>query len=93
MVASRQLDGIGMGEVNRLWMKLAVASIVAAVPTYLVAHGIDAAGHGAWVGHAGGTFIGGVLFVALFLVLAKVLRIDEVLDLLRPILRKVARRN
>ncbi|MBD4634738.1 murein biosynthesis integral membrane protein MurJ, partial [Xanthomonas citri pv. citri] len=36
VVASRQLDGIGMGEVNRLWTKLAVASIVAAVPTYLV---------------------------------------------------------
>lgn len=93
VVASRQLGGIGMGEVNRLWTKLAVASIVAAVPTYLVAHGIDAAGHGAWVGHAGGTLIGGVLFVALFLVLAKTLRIVEVLDLLNPMLRKVMRRS
>ena len=93
VVASRQLGGIGMGEVNRLWSKLAVASIIAAIPTYVVAHGIDAAGHGAWVGHAGGTFAGGVLFVAVFLVLAKVLRIDEVLDLLRPVLRKVARRS
>ncbi|MDO4412374.1 murein biosynthesis integral membrane protein MurJ [Cutibacterium sp.] len=92
IVASRQLGGIGMGRVHRLWLKLFLASIVAAVPTYAVAHGLDAAGHGAWIGHAGGTLVGGVLFIGIVLVMAKVLHIDEVMDLLRPFLRKVARK-
>lgn len=92
IVASRQLGGIGMGEVHRLWFRLSLASIVAAIPTYFVAHGIDAAGHGAWVGHAGGTFVGGVLFVAIVLGMAKVLHIDEVMDLLTPIVHKVLRK-
>jgi len=34
-----------------------------------------------------------VRFVALFLVLAKILRIVEVLDLLNPMLRKMMRRS
>ena len=92
-VASRQLGGLGMGKVNRLWIKLIVASLVAAVPTFFAGHAIDAAGNGAWMGHAGGTFVGGVLFVAIFLVMAKLLCIDEVMGLVRPMVRKVARRG
>ena len=33
VVASRQLGGIGMGEVHRLWLRLSLASIIAAIPS------------------------------------------------------------
>lgn len=88
VVASRQMGGLGMGPVVGLWCRLLLASLVAAVPTWLVVKALGGLG-ARWLVHALETGLGGVVFVVVFLVMAKLVRIREVDDLLAPVLRRV----
>ncbi|KGN36572.1 murein biosynthesis integral membrane protein MurJ [Knoellia subterranea] len=88
VVARRQLNGLGMGEVVRLWVRLAVASGVAGLAAWaastLVFDPSSSLGR-----HALALLVGGAVLGLVFLVLAKVLRIREVDDVLAPILRRL----
>jgi putative peptidoglycan lipid II flippase len=88
VVASRQMGGLGMGEVSGLWTKLLAASVVAGIPSAAAV----------WAFHPLGARrlhslltlgAGGVVFVVVFVVVAKLLRIDEVSGLINPVLKKL----
>ncbi|WP_203568054.1 murein biosynthesis integral membrane protein MurJ [Aestuariimicrobium ganziense] len=88
LVARRQLQGLNLATVWRLYVRLTLAAAFAG----LVAHGV------AWViGRFSSGFVGallelgvaGVLFVGIFLGASKLMRIVEVDEFLAPVLRRL----
>ena len=88
VVARRQLDGLAMTEVTRLWVRLAIASALAGLTAWGASTLVfDPASP--WLPHALALALGGAVFTVVFLGLAKLLRIREVDDMLAPVLRRL----
>ncbi|WP_245306590.1 murein biosynthesis integral membrane protein MurJ [Acidipropionibacterium timonense] len=87
-IASRQMDGLGMRSVAGLWGRLLAASVAAAVPTWFAVQGMSMLGS-RWIVHALTTGVCGVLYVAIFVGCARLLHIDEVDEIVAPVLRRV----
>ena len=90
LVARRQLDGIGLASVVRLYVRLALASVVAAAAAAGLVWWAGRFGD-AWLTHVAVLAAAGVLFGAVFLVGARVLHLREVDDLLAPVVRRLRR--
>lgn len=88
VVASRQMDGLGMRSVARQWIRLLTASVTSGVLTAVVVWAMGMLGSGRLMSLLT-LAVGGVVFIALFVVAARLMKIEEVGDLLNPILRKV----
>ncbi len=88
VVTRVQLGPYGLDRVNRLWVRLLVASTVAAVLAGFAAWGLNHLGLGRLV-QLGVLAVGGVIFVAVFWVVAQLLRIEELDEFLAPILRRI----
>ncbi|WP_307890986.1 murein biosynthesis integral membrane protein MurJ [Acidipropionibacterium jensenii] len=90
VVASRQMNGLGMRTVTGLWIKLLVASVIAGIPAGAAVWAMDPLGvrrlYSLMV-----LAVGGVVFLAAFVVLAKMMRIREISDFLEPMARKLRR--
>ncbi|WP_156971283.1 murein biosynthesis integral membrane protein MurJ [Knoellia sinensis] len=88
IVARGQLGGLGMGEVSRLWIRLALASAVAGLAGWGASTLVfDPASP--WLWHLLALVAGGAVMGVVFLGLTKLLRIREVDDMLAPILRRL----
>lgn len=88
VVADRQLDGLGLGRVLGLWARLAAASSVAGAVAWYLARVVRALGDGI-VPSLLQCLAGGAGFVAVFALLAALLRIREVADLVAPLRRRL----
>ena len=87
-VARRQLGGLGLGSVFRLWIRLALVSTVAGLAAWAVAS-LIADPSSAWLIQALALAAGGAVLGLLFLAGAKLLRIREVDATLAPVLRRL----
>lgn len=87
-VAGRQLGGLGLGSVIRLWIRLTVASAVAGLAGWAVASLVSDPASG-WLVQALALACGGGVLGVVFLAVAKLLRIREVDDMLAPVLRRL----
>lgn len=87
-IARRQLGGLDLGGVVRLWTRLLIASVLGGGTAWLVVYGMRMFGPGRLVGLA--TCVGaGVAFGLVFLAASRILHLREVDDLLAPVLRRV----
>ena len=88
LVARRQLDGLGLASVMRLYSRLVLASVIAAVAAWAVVWWSARFGD-AWLTQVAVLASGGTVFVAVFLVGARLLHIREVRELLTPFLGRL----
>ncbi|MDN6554936.1 MAG: murein biosynthesis integral membrane protein MurJ [Acidipropionibacterium acidipropionici] len=88
VVASRQMNGLGMRSIARQWLRLLAAAVAAGVPTGVAVGAMGLIGEGRLMSLLT-LVVGGCLFVGLFLLVAKLLKIEEVASLVTPILRKL----
>ncbi len=88
VVASRQMNGLGMRSIARQWLRLLAAAVAAGVPTGVAVWAMGLIGEGRLMSLLT-LAVGGCLFVGLFLLVAKLLKIEEVASLVTPILRKL----
>lgn len=88
IVARRQLGGLSLAGVARLWVRLALASAVAGllawVAASLVAHPASP-----WVTQGVSLAVGGLVLAVVFFVMARLMRIREADAILDPILRRL----
>lgn len=88
--ARHQIGGYGLRGIGRLYLKLALAGLIGGLAAWgvkvLVLGQSDAA---SWLWQFGALAGGGVVFVLVFLVVARLLRIGEFFDLINPILRRL----
>jgi putative peptidoglycan lipid II flippase len=89
----RRLGPLRLRETVRVYVRLVLASLVALGFGWLVLTGLAAAGIDGqtWVGAAVELVLAGGAFAAVVLVLAHVMHVDEVRQLLDPLLRKARR--
>ena len=88
VVARRQLDGLDFARVSRLWVRVAVAALVAGLGGWAVASLVSDPGS-AYVVQALSLAAGGAVMAVLYYAGAKVMRITEVDEMLAPILRRL----
>jgi putative peptidoglycan lipid II flippase len=94
MLLRERLGSLRLASTIRTYLRLLVASVAAAVLGWVVirlmgAFGVDAA---TWTGALEQLVVGGGVFVLAALVLAHLMRVEEVAQLLDPVLRRVRRR-
>ena len=88
--ARRQIGGLGLGSVLALYIRLFIASAIAGVSAWLTYRLVLAfGGAGAWIWQVGGGVAGGVVFIALLVIGAWLMRIFEFFDLVNPVLRRL----
>ncbi|MFW5471259.1 murein biosynthesis integral membrane protein MurJ [Knoellia sp. CPCC 206435] len=88
LVARRQLGGLGLAGVTRLWARLVLASTVAGLAAWGTASLVaDPASE--WLLQGISLAVGGLVLGLVFLGAAKLLRIREVDDVLAPVLRRL----
>lgn len=88
LVARRQLGGLGLGGVTRLWTRLTLASTLAGLAAWGAASLVaDPASE--WLLQGISLAVGGLVLGVVFLVAAKLLRIREVDDVLAPVRRRL----
>lgn len=87
-VARRQLDGLGLARVARLWTRLLIGSALAAATAWLVVHGMTGFHH-SWLMSLLTCTLAGTAFGLVFLAAAKLLRISEVDEMMAPVLRRL----
>lgn len=93
ITARRQLGGLHLFDVTRLWVRLALASAVSAVPSWLTAELIRRGFDDSLLGNGVALVIGGAVFLLAFVALARLFRITEISALAEPFLgRRGARR-
>lgn len=92
IVARQQLQGLGGGSVLSLWTRLTVASGLGGLLGWWVA-GRIAGPDSPWFDQALALAVGGVLLTVVFVVLSRVLRIEEVSSIQDRVLGKVLRRG
>ena len=92
IVARQQLEGLGGGSVLSLWTRLTVASGLGGLLGWWVA-GRIAGPDSPWFDQALALAVGGVLLTVVFVVLSRVLRIEEVSSIQDRVLGKVLRRG
>jgi putative peptidoglycan lipid II flippase len=90
----RRLGPLRLAPTVRVYVRLAVASLAAAVPTLVLLWVLGRLGVDAerWSGAAVELALGGAVFVATALAVAHALRVDEVGQLLDPLTRRLRRR-
>ncbi|MGO4340490.1 murein biosynthesis integral membrane protein MurJ [Pedococcus sp. 2YAF34] len=90
----RRLGSLHLSPAVRVYVRLAVASLVAAVPTLVLLWLLGRLGVEAerWSGAAVELALGGAVFVAVALGVAHALRVEEVGQLLDPVTRRLRRR-
>lgn len=88
LVARRELGGISMGEVSRLWIRLTLASGLAGLAAWGASNLVFDPSSG-WLRHVLALLLGGAVFGLLFLGFSKLMRIREVDDTLAPVLRRL----
>lgn len=91
VVARRQLDGLDLPSVLSLWGRLTVAAAVPAAIAWWVSTRIADASS-PWLQHAIALAVGGVILTLGFFALARLLRVDEVADVVRRVTGRFARR-
>ncbi|MEL4358331.1 MULTISPECIES: murein biosynthesis integral membrane protein MurJ [unclassified Luteococcus] len=87
-IARRQLGGLGLRSVVRLWTRLAIASVAAGVVAWLAVYGMRGFGAG-WLLSLVTCAVSGLCFGLVFLAGARLMHIREVDDLLAPVLRRL----
>jgi putative peptidoglycan lipid II flippase len=88
VVARRQLGGLELGGVARLWVRLGLAAAVAGVLGWAAASLVaDPASR--WLAQAVSLAVGGIVVSVVFFGLARLMRIREVDEMLAPFLRRL----
>lgn len=94
ITARRQLGGLHLFDVTRLWVRLALASAVSAVPSWLTAELIRRGFDDSLLGNGVALAAGGVAFALAFVACARLVRITEIAELTGSFLgRRGARRG
>lgn len=88
LAARRQLGGLDLGRVTRLWVRVALASALAGLGGWAVASLVADPGS-PYVRQALSLAAGGAVMGVLYLAAAKLLRIRELDDMLAPVLRRL----
>lgn len=92
--ARRQIGDFGLGEIVRLYVRLFLASGIAGVVAWGAAHflsGLASPAAAQWFYQLIGGAVGGVLFIAVLVVMIRVLHITEMNSLVAPIARRLRR--
>ncbi|MGZ6764100.1 MAG: lipid II flippase MurJ, partial [Nocardioides sp.] len=94
MLLRGRLGSLRLASTIRTYLRLLVASVAAAVLGWLVIHGMGALGVDAasWTGALEQLVVGGGVFVLAALTFAHLMRVEEVAQLLDPVVRRVRRR-
>ncbi len=87
----RQLGGLPLGELGRLGLRLLLAAVPAGLIAWFVVRGLRVTLGFAWLNELLGLAAGGLTFGVAFLVLARLLRIDELTELLGRFTRRFRR--
>jgi len=90
VLVRRRLGGLPLGAVLRTYVRLGVASLVAGAAAYLVSRGLEQVVGGKLNGPVVLT-AGGLAFAAIYVVVARRLRVREIDDLLSPVLQRMHR--
>jgi len=90
VLVRRRLNGLPLRLVTRMYVRLAAASLVAAVPAYLVQVGLAQVLHGKLYNPLA-LAAGGLVFVAVYVMVARRLRVREIDDLFGPIFERIRR--
>lgn len=88
LVARRQLGGLDLGSVKRLWARLTLASAVAGLAAWGAAS-LVADPASPWLRQGVALAVGGLVLAAVFFALARLMRVREVDEMLAPILRRL----
>lgn len=86
-IADRQLAGLPLGDAFRLWTRLTLASVAAGVAAGVIVW--LTWGWSGWAIQVAVLLVAAAVFVALFFGFARLMRIREVFDLMRPMLRRL----
>ncbi|WP_366917927.1 murein biosynthesis integral membrane protein MurJ [Acidipropionibacterium jensenii] len=89
--ASREVSGLGMRSVSTLWLRLLAASVISGVPTAAVVWAAGMLGQGRLFSLLT-LAAGGIVFVGVFVVVARLMRIGEISELIDPVVRRIHRR-
>jgi len=90
VLASRRLGSLPLREVGRTYVRLGLASVVAGAATGLLQLGLAQVIDGKLLNPVS-LATGGLLFVAIYVVVARRLRVPEINDLVGPVLRRARR--
>ena len=90
VLARRRLEVLPLREVSRTYVRLGVASVLAAAAAYLVQLGLGQVLGGRLYSPVA-LVTGGLVFVVIYVVAAHALRVREIDDLVEPILERVRR--
>jgi putative peptidoglycan lipid II flippase len=88
LVARRQLGGLALSRVTRLWARLALASALAGLVAWGAAS-LVADPASPWLTQAVSLAVGGLALTAVFYGAAKLMRIRELDEVLAPVLRRL----
>ncbi len=90
VLARRRLEALALREVGRTYVRLGVASVLAAVAAYIVQLGLGRVLAGKLYDPVA-LVTGGLVFVVIYVVAARGLRVREIDDLVGPVLERVRR--
>ena len=90
VLARRRLEALALREVGRTYVRLGVASVLAAVAAYIVQLGLGRVLAGKLYDPVA-LATGGLVFVVIYVVAARGLRVREIDDLVGPVLERVRR--
>ena len=90
VLARRRLGGLPLRDVTRTYVRIAVASVLAAAAAYLVLVGVGQILHGKLYNPVA-LLTGALMFAAIYLAVARRLHVHEIDDLVLPVLERVRR--
>jgi len=90
VLVRRLLNGLPLREVTRTYVRLGVASLAAAAATSLVLLGVGRVVEGKLYAPVS-LVAGGLVFAGIYVIVARRLHVDEIDDLVRPVLKRVRR--
>jgi len=86
--ARRQVGGLGLSDVLRLYVRLGLASVIGGLAAWGASVLVLSFGE-AWAWQALALGLGALVFVAVFTLAARIMHITEYFDLLNPVLRRL----
>ena len=90
ILARRRLEGLPLGAVTRTYVRLGVASLVAGAGAVIVELGLGQVVHGRLY-NVVALVAGALVFAAIYVMMARKLRVREIDDLVSPVLERVRR--
>jgi putative peptidoglycan lipid II flippase len=90
VLVRRRLETLPLGAVTRTYVRLGVASLVAGAAAYLLSLGLGQVVHGKLYNPVA-LAAGGLVFVGIYFAVARRLRVQEIDDLIGPVLERVRR--